>query len=153
MSVPIITYIVLFFQNPAIITSDIIFLFNNYGTYIALSGLAIFLYAFIYHLSHRKQLLTKGIYKYTRNPQYLGFIILTLGMTLVVFETSPIINLTIPDLNHEVIMISIWIAQVIAYIILAKIEEYALKATYGTAYTDYKKKTAFLVPFVKFKKI
>ena len=149
MSVPIITYIFFFFQDPTIITSDIQFLFRSYGTYITLFGIVIFSYAFIYQLTHRKQLLTRSIYNYTRNPQYLGFIILTLGMTLVVFNTSPIINITIPNFNHKAFIFTIWIGQTFAYIFLAKIEEIALKAKYQEVYTEYKNNTPFLLPFIK----
>jgi protein-S-isoprenylcysteine O-methyltransferase Ste14 len=89
MSVPVITYITLFFQNPGILLYDLMFLFRTPGTYIALVGFTFYIYALIFQITHRKELIRNGPYKFVRHPQYLAFIIMTFGMTLVAFQTYP----------------------------------------------------------------
>ena len=87
-----------------------------------------------------------------RHPQYLAFIIMTLGMTIVVFQTSPIFEVSIPYENRFSILFFIWIVEVLAYILLGKIEEVALKAKYGDKFLEYRNKVAFIIPFLKFRR-
>ena len=42
----------------------------------------------------------------------------------------------------------VWIGTLVAYILLALVEELHLTQTFGEAYIAYKEKTAFLIPFV-----
>jgi len=84
-----------------------------------------------------------------RHPQYLAFIIMTLGMTVVVFQTSPIFEISVPYENRFSILVFIWIVEVLAYILIAKIEEFALKAKYGDEFLEYRNRVAFIIPFLK----
>lgn len=152
MSVPFIGYLALFFQNPRIIISDIEFLFSSHGIYIIIFALIFYIYSLIYQLTHRKQLIKTGPYKYLRHPQYLAFIIMTLGMTLTAFQTSPIFNFELPNIDPYSLLLYIWIGEVIAYIILGKIEDFALKAKYGDEFLDYTNTVPFLIPFFKLDK-
>jgi protein-S-isoprenylcysteine O-methyltransferase Ste14 len=152
MSVPFIAYLSLFFQNPGILTSDLNFLIRTYEIYIVLFGLILFIYSLIYQMTHRKQLLRSGPYKYTRHPQYLAFIIMTFGMTLIAFQTSPIFNFNLGYLNGYTLLLYIWIGEVFVYIVLAKIEEIALKAKYGKTFIEYQNNVAFMIPFLKLKR-
>ncbi len=149
MSVPLISYLVLFFQYPSILFYDLRFLIGTQGFYVVLFGLFLFIYSLIYQLSHRDQLNTKGPYKYVRHPQYFAFIIMTLGMTIVAFETSPIFEFAVSYENGFSILFFIWIGEVFAYILLGKIEEIALKAKYGDEFLEYRKKVSFIIPFLK----
>ena len=83
MSIPFISYLLLFFQTPGILEHDIIFFQGFHGIYIAYFGLGLYLYSVIYQIFHRKQLLKKGPYRLVRHPQYVAFIILTFGLTSV----------------------------------------------------------------------
>jgi len=76
---------------------------------------------------------------------------MTFGMTLVVFKTSPIVNF---DLNIDAFtfIFIIWTGEVLAYIVLAKIEDYALKAKYGDEFLDYANNVSFMFPFLKLKR-
>jgi len=147
MSVPLITYLSFFFQNPGILLSDITFLFSSYEIYIILLGFTFYIYSLIYQLTHRKQLIRTGPYKYVRHPQYIALIIMTLGMTLIVFQTSPIFNFNL-NIDGFTFIFLIWIGEVLAYIILAKIEDYALKAKYGDKFLDYANNVSFMFPFL-----
>ena len=77
---------------------------------------------------------------------------MTFGMTLIAFQTSPIFNFNLGNLNVYTVLLVIWIAEVLAYIILAKIEEYALKVKYGDKFLDYVNDVSFMIPFLKFKR-
>lgn len=152
MSVPLITYLSLYFQNPGILIYDLNFLFRTPEIYIVLFGLTLYISSLIYQLTHRKQLIRKGPYKYIRHPQYLAFIIMTFGMTLIAFQTSPIFNFNLGYLNAYTVILYIWIGEVLAYIVLAKIEEFALKAKYGDRFLEYVNDVAFMIPFLKLKR-
>ncbi len=152
MSVPFLTYLGYYFQNPGILKYDIIFLFNTHGIYFVIFGFILFFYSLIYQLIHRKQLIQKGPYKYVRHPQYIAFILMTFGLTLVAFQTYPIVNFDPFNINGYTIIFYIWIGEVLAYIILAKIEEYALKAKYGDKFLDYVDNVPFMFPFLKVKR-
>jgi len=151
MSVPLISYLAWFFQYPHILLFDLRFLIGTQGFYVALFGLILYTYSLIYQLSHRGQLITKGPYRYMRHPQYLAFIIMTLGMTIVAFQTSPIFEFPVSYENRFNILVFIWIGEVLAYILLGKIEEIALKAKYGDKFLEYRNKVAFIIPFLKIK--
>ncbi len=151
MSVPLVTYLALFFQNPGILLYDIRFLVGTYGFYIIMIGLILYIYSLIYQISHRSQLIKGGPYKIVRHPQYLAFITMTLGMTVVAFQTSPIFEFTVSYENRFSILFFIWIGEVLAYILLGKIEEIALKAKYGDKFLEYRNNVAFIIPFLKFK--
>lgn len=152
MSVPLIAYLSLYFQNPGILIYDLSFLFRTYEIYIILFGLILFIYSLIYQLTHRKQIIQRGPYKYVRHPQYLAFIIMTFGMTLIAFQTSPIFNFNLGYLNGYSLLLLIWIGEALMYIILAKIEEFALKTKYGDKFLEYINNVPFMIPFLKLKR-
>ncbi|MFW9971553.1 MAG: methyltransferase family protein [Candidatus Odinarchaeota archaeon] len=152
MSVPFIAYLSLYFQNPSILMHDINFLFRTYEIYIVLFGTALLIFSLIYQLAHRKQLIQTGPYKYVRHPQYLAFIIITFGMTLIAFQTSPIFNFDLGYLNGYTVLLYIWIGEILGYVVIAKIEEIALKSKYGEKFMEYANNVAFIIPFIKFKR-
>jgi len=84
-----------------------------------------------------------------RHPQYLAFIIMTFGMTIVVFQTSPIFEFPVSYENRFSILFFIWIGEVLAYMLLGKIEEIALKSKYGNVFLEYRNRVAFIIPFLK----
>ncbi len=69
----------------------------------------------------------KGVYKYTRNPQYLGDIILFLGLTLFVNS----LNLTI-----------LFLLTIIIFIFMPFSEEIWLEERYKDRYIEYKNRTS-----------
>jgi len=74
---------------------------------------------------------------------------MTLGMTIVAFQTSPIFEFAVSYESGFSILFLIWIGEVVAYILLGVIEEFALKAKYGDEFLEYRNKVAFIVPFLK----
>ncbi|MCJ7649043.1 MAG: isoprenylcysteine carboxylmethyltransferase family protein, partial [Candidatus Lokiarchaeota archaeon] len=152
MSIPLISYLTFFFQYPGMLQHDFLFFFGYQGTILAFFGLGLYIFCLIFHLMHRKQLMTTGPYKIVRHPQYLAFIIMTLGLTLICFQTFPIIELDLPDLDPYLFIFYIWLAEVLAYIVLGKIEDLALKAKYRDEFIEYKYKVPFIIPFLKLKR-
>ena len=149
MSIPLITYLIFFFQDPTIFKSDF-WAFNGYiGTFIALLGLTLYLYCVIYQITHRKRLITTGPYHIIRHPQYLSLIILISGLTLTSFQTVPITIFSPYDRGSYLVIFIIWILEVLAYITLAKIEELSLKVKYGENFTEYTTKVLFMYPFLR----
>ena len=71
--------------------------------------------------------ITNPPYKYTRNPQYLGDIILLLGLTLFINS----LNLTL-----------LFLLEIIIFIIMPFSEEIWLEENYGKEYLEYKNKTS-----------
>ena len=81
--------------------------------------------------SKNKFLVTDGLYKYIRHPQYLGILIATLGM--VVYKFSPISFL-------------LWAFLLLLYYRLARKEEKIMQNIYGAQYLEYKSEVPMLLP-------
>ena len=79
------------------------------------------------------QLITTGLYKYTRNPMYLGFIFVLIGAGALVNSISSTF------INPIIITI-------IILIIFKKIEEPKLIKRFGKEYLDYQQQTPILIP-------
>ena len=79
------------------------------------------------------QLVTHGIYRFTRNPMYLGGIMLLMG--LPVYVASPYGFLT------SLVMVPIILNRI-------RLEEGLLTAEFQDAYQKYKKTTKKLIPFI-----
>ncbi len=76
-------------------------------------------------------LVTRGIYKYIRHPQYTGFLLITSGM---IFEWA-----TIP-------LLLMWPILVVVYYRLARKEEEDMLRQFGDSYEQYKKVTGMFLP-------
>ncbi len=77
------------------------------------------------------QLVTGGIYRYIRHPQYTGFLMITLGM---LFEWA-----TLPMLIMYPILVYL-------YTRLARREEADMRAEFGPAYDEYRARTGMFLP-------
>lgn len=114
---------------------------NRWGLidlFLLISGSIIFLASFIFWILNLRGgggLITSGIYRFVRHPQYLGIILLSLGLTIRSLRPISFIA---------------WITLLIGYLILASLEERSLFKAYGPRYKEYSKRTAFIVPFLRF---
>ena len=79
------------------------------------------------------KLVTSGIYKYIRHPQYTGFFMITLGMMLE-WATLPLIIL------YSLLLV--------LYYRLAKKEEKDIEQEFGREYIEYKQKTKMFIPYI-----
>jgi protein-S-isoprenylcysteine O-methyltransferase Ste14 len=78
-------------------------------------------------LGLKGKVITKGPYRYSRNPQYLGFIILYSGIVLMTFSFMALVT--------GLIIIAL-------FFILPFSEEPWLRQEYGKAYEDYSTKVS-----------
>jgi protein-S-isoprenylcysteine O-methyltransferase Ste14 len=101
------------------------------------AGLMIFNAAFITWLKNLKRgLITHGIYRVVRHPQYLGMIILALGISIRSLRPASFIA---------------WLTLLFGYLILASLEERTLLKTYSEEYGRYCEKVPFIIPFLRLK--
>lgn len=77
------------------------------------------------------ELVTSGIYRYIRHPQYTGFLLVTLGM---IFDWA-----TLP-------LLIMWPILLVIYYRLARREESMMEAEFGDAYRVYKARTGMFLP-------
>jgi methanethiol S-methyltransferase len=82
------------------------------------------------HLGKGK-LVNDGIYRYIRHPQYLGFLMLTLGMNIQ---------------YTTVLTLIMWPALIVIYYRLARTEEKEVEEKFGEEYIQYKRKTPMFFP-------
>ena len=82
------------------------------------------------------QLVTTGIYGHVRHPQYLGFLLLTLGMNL---EWTTFFTLLL------------WPVIAVLYYRLAKKEEKESEETFGEEYRKYKQSVPMFIPRLRTK--
>ena len=80
------------------------------------------------------QLVTRGIYGHIRHPQYMGFLLITLGMNVQ--------WITIPTLL-------LWPVLVVSYYRLAKKEDKEMEERFGEEYRKYKHRVPMFVPRVR----
>lgn len=89
------------------------------------------------HKAKGTHLVKDGIYQYIRHPQYLGFLMLTLGMNIQ--------YTTIPTLL-------MWPLLIILYYRLARQEEQEVSEKFGKEYAEYKAETPMFFPRLTGKK-
>jgi len=77
------------------------------------------------------KLVTTGIYEHVRHPQYLGFLLLTLGMNMLWVTLSTLL---------------LWPILAILYYRLAKEEDKELEEKFGEEYRNYKRAVPMLIP-------
>ena len=76
---------------------------------------------------------------------------MTFGMTIITFQTSPIFDFLLYNIDGHTLIFLIWTGETLIYILLARIEDYALKTKYGAEYLEYADRVSFMIPFLKYK--
>lgn len=77
------------------------------------------------------ELVTDGVYSFSRHPQYAGFILMTFGL-LVHWATLPLLIM--------------WPLLVIQYIRLARKEEAEMEEEFGDAFREYRERVPMFIP-------
>ena len=80
------------------------------------------------------ELVTDGVYRYVRHPQYLGLIVMTIGL-LIQWPT--------------IITLAMWPVLVIMYYRLAIREEKEALGTFGERYENYRRHTPMFFPSLR----
>jgi protein-S-isoprenylcysteine O-methyltransferase Ste14 len=81
------------------------------------------------------ELVTEGIYRFIRHPQYTGFLMITFGM-LCDWATLP--------------MLIMWPVMAVLYTKLAKREEKEMETQFGRQYSEYRARTGMFLPKIGF---
>ncbi len=105
---------------------------STVGTALSLLGLVLIAVGWR-KIHSARGLVTDGIYKLMRHPQYTGIFLFTLGWIL-----------------HwpSIITLSLWPLLIAAYVWLARFEEKQVAAEFGRAYEDYASRTKRFIPYV-----
>ena len=82
----------------------------------------------------KDNLVTSGIYSYTRHPQYLGLMMITLGL----LSSVP-----------TIITLLMWPVLCVMYYVLAKREEKEMINKFGDEYMEYKRRVKMFVPTIR----
>ena len=88
--------------------------------------------------SGKGKLVTTGIYRYIRHPQYLGFLLITLGMNVWWLT---------------IITLALWPVLAIVYYKLAKTEEKDAEEKFGEEYLKYKRTVPGWIPRLRRKTV
>jgi methanethiol S-methyltransferase len=94
-------------------------------------GMLLVIFGWYQIFQAKGKLVTNGLYRFTRNPQYLGFLMITGGLNVQWLT---------------IITTAIWPVLVILYYRLAKIEERESESKYGLAFQRYKKIVPMFIP-------
>jgi hypothetical protein len=111
-------------------------------------GLFLLVYSIVYlKIKKKVGLVTSGPYGLIRHPQYLGIVLVTLGLTS---WSVWILNNTFGwgFLNPSQ-TIGVWLIELFAYVLLAIVEELFLSRNYGEIFKNYKSQVPFFIPFLK----
>lgn len=98
---------------------------------IIIAGILLIVFGWREIFKAKGQLVTSGIYGHIRHPQYLGFLVLTLGINV---------------LWVTVLTLSLWPILVILYYRLAKEEDKRMEEQFGEEYRKYKNSVPMLIP-------
>ena len=101
---------------------------------IVLMGIFLIIFGWKRIYRAKGQLVTTGIYGRVRHPQYLGFLLLTLGMNILWVTISTFL---------------LWPILAVLYYRLAKKEDKELEASFGEEYRNYKRAVPLLIPRIK----
>ncbi len=118
---------------------------NIPGWAIASLGLLLSLVALTTMLRNRGRLLTSGLYGKVRHPQYLGFIVMTWGVSAVsvIWRHTGGRQFASDVLGY---LLNYWVVVALAYVVLAFLEERYLLKTHAQEYKEYKQEVPFLFP-------
>jgi protein-S-isoprenylcysteine O-methyltransferase Ste14 len=152
MTLPVATYLITMFANlPLHLPQALSEFFHPFlipEKALIMLGIMILVYSAAHLRMKRKEgLVASGPYRLVRHPQYLGMILLTLGLTS---WSVWILNNTfgVGFLNQSQ-TIGVWFIELFAYILLANVEEHYLYRNYGEAFENYRSQIPFFIPFLR----
>jgi len=117
------------------------------GKILIIISAAFVIYSIVYlGVKKKRGLVTSGPYRFIRHPQYTAFLLLTIGFTgWSYFYITNFFGISWLSAEET---IALWYLELLAYIILAFIEDKYLLKKFGTEYDNYKTKTPSFVPFL-----
>lgn len=98
---------------------------------IILNGVILIIFGWRKVFNAKDRIVTTGIYRNVRHPQYLGFLLITLGMNILWITISTLV---------------LWPILVILYYRLAREEEKEMEIRFGEAYQKYERMVPMFIP-------
>jgi protein-S-isoprenylcysteine O-methyltransferase Ste14 len=98
---------------------------------IILTGMLLIIFGWRKIFRAKNQLATTGIYSYVRHPQYLGLLLITLGMNVLWVTFSTLL---------------LWPVLAFLYYRLAKEEDKQVEEKFGEEFLKYKKTVPMFIP-------
>jgi protein-S-isoprenylcysteine O-methyltransferase Ste14 len=98
---------------------------------IILTGMLLVIFGWTKIFRAKNQLVTTGIYSRVRHPQYLGFLLITLGMNVLWVNLSTLL---------------LWPVLAFLYYRLAKEEDEQMKEKFGDEFLEYKSEVPKFIP-------
>jgi len=139
MFIPLGYYLILYFVwHPEYLEHNLRLLFSPqalFGQMVTAAGFIIFLMACVQFLRKRGRLVTTGLYVVVRHPQYLGIIMMTLGLSIIDRQLW----------SYDGVLYT-WLVEVLGYVLLASFEEHRLLKEHKAEYQAYRRKIPFLFP-------
>ena len=114
------------------------------------SGILIFILgtqAWMFARFNKKGVATFWIYRFSRHPQYLGWIIWSYGLLIYLIHNSSLVHF---KLTYEMPSSLPWLITSLVIICVALLEETMMKQNYPDEYDDYRKQAPFLFPIPGF---
>ncbi|MFW9966312.1 MAG: methyltransferase family protein [Candidatus Thorarchaeota archaeon] len=152
MTIPFISYLALLFtSSPSQFFEAVVLIFFGgfpWEQILAILGIGLLVYSIVHmRLARKEGLIKSGPYSLVRHPQYLGVVLFTLTLTTRSYwigKNTFGMSWISPELT-----IVIWFGTLVAYVILALVEEIHLSKRFASEYEEYRDETGFMVPFVR----
>jgi protein-S-isoprenylcysteine O-methyltransferase Ste14 len=90
-----------------------------------------------------KRIVDSGVYRFSRHPQYLGWIVWSYGMMLFASNVLPVMGGENPGAGLP------WVITTLIIVCVALGEEITMKRTLGEEYGSYRRRTPFMFPVPK----
>jgi protein-S-isoprenylcysteine O-methyltransferase Ste14 len=98
---------------------------------IIIAGILLVIFGWSKIFRAKDQLVKTGIYSHVRHPQYLGFLLITLGMNVLWVTLSTLV---------------LWPVLVLLYYRLAKEEDSRIEEKFGMEFVEYKNEVPMFIP-------
>jgi protein-S-isoprenylcysteine O-methyltransferase Ste14 len=132
---------------PALIGIDIVtiipYIIMGLGILIFILGTQAWMFARF----NKQGVATFWIYRFSRHPQYLGWIIWSYGLLIYLIRNSSLVHF---KLTYEMPSSLPWLITSLVIICVALIEEIKMKQKYPEEYQKYEKQALFLFPIPQF---
>ncbi len=134
-------YMVLVYP-PALVGVDIrthvIWFFMGAGLFLFIAGVFMWLHSY----AQRKRIVDWGVYRFSRHPQYLGWIVWSYGVMLFVSRLRG------PRIMYSLGNSLPWLLSTLVIVCVALLEEIEMRQAVG--YDEYRSKAPFLLPLPSF---
>jgi len=114
------------------------------------AGILIFILgtqAWMFTRFNKKGVATFWIYRFSRHPQYLGWIIWSYGLLIYLIRNSSLVHF---KLTYEMPSSLPWLITTLVIVCVALLEEMKMKQKFPEEYEDYKQRAPFFIPMPKF---